>query len=272
MTVSGPGRELAGTGGAASASGQVVLLHGQPGGGSDWDSVVRRLPATFRVLALDRAGYRASPHPAGDFVANANVVLADMDEAGIDRAVIVGHSYGGGVALALAANHPERVQALALVSSVGPGCLTRWDALLAAPVAGPICALAAWWMTPPIVRVALDRLQRARRRPFEHHQYVNWDVWSNAHHRAGAMWRTFLTEQRALVAGLAELTAQLPAITAPTVVLADPADTLVPLATARALSEQLPNAQLWLVDQGGHHLPRRVPAAVAAAVTELAAL
>lgn len=268
MTAWGPRREP----GRPATAGQVVLLHGQPGGGSDWDSVVRRLPTSLRVLALDRAGYRASPHPAGDFAANATIVAADMDDAGIDSAIIVGHSYGGGVALALAADHPERVQALVLVSSVGPGCLTRWDTLLAAPVAGPICALAAWWMTPPIVRVGLDRLQRARRRPFDHHQYVNWDVWGNAHHQTGAMWRTFLTEQRALVGGLAELSAQLTHITVPTVVLADPADTLVPLATARALSEQLPNARLRLVDQGGHHLPRRVPAAVADAVAEVAAL
>ncbi len=81
----------------------VVLLHGQPGGGSDWREVIARLPATVECLAADRPGYRSNPRPAAGLVGNAEAVLADLDHAGIDRAVLVGHSYGGGVALTTAA-------------------------------------------------------------------------------------------------------------------------------------------------------------------------
>jgi pimeloyl-ACP methyl ester carboxylesterase len=79
---------------------QVVLLHGQPGSAADWQQVASRLPEALRVVALDRPGYGASRQGAGGFAVNARAVLAELDARGIERAVLVGHSYGGGVALA----------------------------------------------------------------------------------------------------------------------------------------------------------------------------
>ena len=51
------------------------------------------------MVALDRPGYGASRQAAGGFVFNARAVLAELDARGIERAVLVGHSYGNGVAL-----------------------------------------------------------------------------------------------------------------------------------------------------------------------------
>ena len=121
-----------------------MLLHGQPGSASDWQLVADRLPGTLDVVALDRPGYGTSQQPAGGFGYGARAVLAELDARGIGRTVLVGHSYGGGVALAVAQQAPERVEALVLLASVGPGCLTGWDRLLAAPVTGEACALTAW--------------------------------------------------------------------------------------------------------------------------------
>jgi pimeloyl-ACP methyl ester carboxylesterase len=243
-----------------------VLLHGQPGAASDWAAVVERLPPRLRPLALDRPGYRSNPHPPGDFTANARAVLAELDAAGIDRAVLVGHSYGGGVALTTATLAPDRISGLVLLASVGPGCLNGWDTLLAAPVTGPVCALAAWWLTPWFARARLALARRARRRPLGIGELANWDVWARARHEHGAMWRTFLAEQRALVRNLDALVAGLPGIRAPTLILADPADTMVPVATAYALRDMLPDARLQLLRHGGHQPARRTPQAVADAI------
>lgn len=218
-------------------------------------------------MVLDRPGYRANPAAAGDFVSNARSVIAQLDVAGVDQAVLVGHSYGGGVALSVARLAPERVAGIVLVASVGPECLNGWDALLAAPIAGTVCAIAAWWLTPWFARARLARIERLRNRPLEHHEYVNWDVWGQARHDRGAMWRTFLVEQRALVHGLEDLVSALPSVLAPTLVLADPTDSIVPLATAKELTRLLPHSELQLIDEGGHHLPRRVPQEVASAIT-----
>jgi pimeloyl-ACP methyl ester carboxylesterase len=248
----------------------VVLLHGQPGVASDWDSVVAALPSQLRILALDRPGYGASPHPPGTFHDNAEWLLRELERADMQDVILVGHSYGGGVALSAAAAAPDRVRGLVLVASIGPGCLDGWDSLLAAPVAGPVCAVAAWWLTPWFARRRLDLIERIRNRPLAPHEHVNWAAWANARHHHGAMWRTFLTEQRSLVHGLDEVNGLLGTITAPTVVIADPADRVVPFGTAEALRDQVPGARLVLAGEGGHHLPRRAPKIIAAEIAGLA--
>lgn len=192
-----------------------------------------------------------------------------MDDAGIDEAILVGHSYGGGVALT-AALASDRVRGLVLVSSVGPHCLDGWDRLLAAPVAGPICAIAAWWLTPWFARQRLKRIERVRGRPLERHEHLNWEAWGNARHEHGAMWRTFLTEQRELVDHLAELDAALERILTPTVIIADPKDKLIPVATATALHARLRHSRLMLFEGGAHHLPQLSPQTIADQINQLA--
>jgi pimeloyl-ACP methyl ester carboxylesterase len=159
-----------------------VLLHGQPGSGADWRQVADRLPAGLRVVALDRPGYGASRQGAGGFGYNARAVVAELDARGIERAVLVGHSYGGGVALAVAQLAPERAEALVLLASVGPGCLTGWDRLLAAPVAGEVCAVTAWWLTPWLARPGWRPSPELRRRgPIAADRHVNWHLWGTHH-------------------------------------------------------------------------------------------
>ena len=60
----------------------VVLLHGQPGSGADWEQVADRLPAGLGVVTPDRPGYGASPRAAGGFAAGARAVVAELDVRG----------------------------------------------------------------------------------------------------------------------------------------------------------------------------------------------
>jgi 3-oxoadipate enol-lactonase len=245
---------------------ELVLLHGQPGSPADWQQVTRRLPAGLRAVAIDRPGYGASPLPPAGFAANARAVLGELDSRGIQRAVLVGHSYGGGVALAAASLAPHRVEAVVLLASVGPGCVNAWDKLLAAPGAGELCALAAWRLTPWMARTRLAWLTWRHGRPPAPDEHVNWQVWAQASRDNGRLWRTFLAEQRALLRELDELTTAVPSVQAPVLILTDPEDSLVPLDTARQLAQGLPHARLQLVAGAGHHLPRRAPDAVADAI------
>jgi pimeloyl-ACP methyl ester carboxylesterase len=246
---------------------QVVLLHGQPGSGADWRQVADRLAPGLRVVALDRPGYGASRQGAGGFGYNARAVVAELDARGIERAVLVGHSYGGGVALAVAQLAPERAEALVLLASVGPGCLTGWDRLLAAPVAGEVCAVTAWWLTPWLARARLAAIAALRGRPIAADEHVNWHIWGHAHHDHGPVWRSFLTEQRALVREVGGLSASLAGVAQPVLLIADPHDTLIPVGTTHQLAAVLPDARVQLVDQIGHHLPRRGAPQIAAAIT-----
>lgn len=247
-------------------TGDLVLLHGQPGLGSDWQQVIDRLPARMRARAPDRPGYGSARLPAGGLAVNAQAVIDDLDRAGIDRAVLVGHSYGGGVALTAAAVAPQRVEALVLLATVGPGCLNGWDALLSAPVAGPVCAVFAWRLTPWFARARLRRLARKDGTGFALRRHVNWYVWGHARRDHGPLWRTFLTEQRALSreAGGLALTAQ--SVHVPVLLVADPGDILVPIRVAMELECLLPDARLSTVEGPGHHLPLRAPGTVAEAI------
>jgi pimeloyl-ACP methyl ester carboxylesterase len=198
-------------------------------------------------------------------------VVAELDARGIERAVLVGHSYGGGAALAVAQLAPERAEALVLLASVGPGCLTGWDRLLAAPVAGEVCAVTAWWLTPWLARAQLTAIAGLRRRPIAADEHVNWHLWGHTHHDHGPVWRSFLTEQRALVHEVGGLTASLADVTQPVLLIADPHDTLIPVRTTHRLAALLPDSRVQLVDQIGHHLPRRGAPQIADAIAQFLA-
>jgi pimeloyl-ACP methyl ester carboxylesterase len=244
-----------------------VLLHGQPGLGSEWQQVLDRLPAQIRAATPDRPGHGSSRLPGGGVNVNTTAVLADLDDRGVERAVLVGHSYGGGVALSVAAAAPDRVEALVLLASVGPDCLNGWDWLLAAPVAGPACSLIGWKLTPwlararmrgPIRRLGVEEAAR---------RHVNTYVWGFARWDHGPLWRTFVAEQRALVREAATFAALARRVRVPVLLMADRKDYMVPFRTALALSHTLPDASLRVIEGAGHHLPLRAPGEVAAAIT-----
>ena len=245
---------------------EVVLLHGQPGSPADWQTVIARLPPHLHAVAADRPGYGASLRPASGFTANAQAVLDDLDARGVRNAVLVGHSWGGGVALRAASLAPDRVQAVVLLASVGPDCLTSLDWLLAAPVIGEIGSLVAFRWTPWIARVRLTLQRHRHGRPLYAGESAGWQVWGHPRESDWPLWRTFLTEQRALLRELHELEAAAASIQVPVLLIADPADSVVPVRTSHRLAELLPHARLLLVTGAGHHLPRSASRAIADAI------
>lgn len=92
----------------------VVLVHGSMDRSTGMLKVSRQLDRTCRVLRYDRRGYgRSSPHP-GPFSMVEQVADLVALLAGRTADVVVGHSYGGNVALALAAHHPALVRAVSI--------------------------------------------------------------------------------------------------------------------------------------------------------------
>ncbi len=94
----------------------VVLIHGFASALDTWRGVMKELTKHHRVLAMDLKGFGWSSRPPGDYSpqAEAQLVLALMDQRNIKSAVIVGHSWGSSVALDVALAAPERVTKIVL--------------------------------------------------------------------------------------------------------------------------------------------------------------
>jgi pimeloyl-ACP methyl ester carboxylesterase len=111
----------------------VVLLHGFPQDSSCWDHVVPRLrDAGLRTLAVDQRGYGGSDRPEGTSPYRVEELAADalcvLEAAGLERAHVVGHDWGGAVAWHLAAHHPDRVASLTVLSTPHPAAYA-WSLL-----------------------------------------------------------------------------------------------------------------------------------------------
>ncbi len=97
---------------------RIIFVHGTPGSANGWVDYVLEPPLGTEVLALDRPGFgQSGPDEAvTSLAAQAAAVVALLPADG-RKAVLVGHSLGGAVVARVAADHPQRVQALVLLAS-----------------------------------------------------------------------------------------------------------------------------------------------------------
>lgn len=117
----------AGTGSDLGGGLPLVMLHGGGPGASSWSNFGSALPGfadQFRTILIDQPGFGGSDKPevVGNYYRHAaTYVVGLLDELGIDRVHLLGNSLGGGTAMRLALEHPDRVGRLILM---GPGGLS----------------------------------------------------------------------------------------------------------------------------------------------------
>lgn len=101
-----------------TAAQAVLLVHGYGASSASYKPVVPALAKTFRVLAVDLPGFGKSDRRAGDYSPDglADVLAQILDQKGIKRAHVVGHSWGSSVVLAFARRHADRLDKLVVIS------------------------------------------------------------------------------------------------------------------------------------------------------------
>lgn len=106
----------------------VLLIHGLAGSSRTWKDVMPGLSGSFDVIAPDLLGHGESAKPMGDYSlgAFASGLRDFLAVLGVEQATIVGQSFGGGVAMQLAYQHPETCSRLVLVGSGGLGREVSW--------------------------------------------------------------------------------------------------------------------------------------------------
>ena len=135
----------------------VILIHGFGASLHTWEPWAKALSADLRVIRFDLPGSGLSaPDPAGDYsdARSMALLIALMDQLGITRAQLVGHSIGGRIAWTFAARHPERVGRLVLVAPDGfasPGFA------YGKPAEVPVMLAAMRYVLPkPLLRMNLE--------------------------------------------------------------------------------------------------------------------
>ncbi|UEM01410.1 alpha/beta hydrolase [Skermanella rosea] len=137
----------------------VVLLHGNIVTAEDyvWSGVFHRLAANHRVISIDRPGFGYSDRPYGPMWTareQADLLRDAFSELGIDRAVVVGHSWGALVAMELALSHPDAVSGLVLLAGYYQTTVRADVPLVAAP-AVPVFGDVLRYTVSPLVGSAL---------------------------------------------------------------------------------------------------------------------
>jgi pimeloyl-ACP methyl ester carboxylesterase len=97
----------------------ILFLHGWPDSWFSFSRVLSLLPGNLSAIAVDQRGFGESDRPESGYAIRdlAGDAVALLDTLGIERATLVGHSYGSFVARQVALGHPERVSALVLIGT-----------------------------------------------------------------------------------------------------------------------------------------------------------
>ncbi len=237
-------------------SGPVLLLiHGMAGSSRSWKGVMPKLAERYSVIAPDLIGHGNSATPTGDYSLGAHASgLRDLLALlGIDRATIVGQSFGGGVAMQLTYQHPECCERLVLVDSGGLGREVSWILRLAS-VPG------AEYVMPVLFPRTVWETGNAVAR-FFHQRGIRSE-------RAAEIWRAYgsLTEtgnrsafvktMRSVIdpggQSVSAMDRLYLAAGVPTLIVWGEQDEIIPVSHAYAAHEAIPGSQLVVMDGVGH--------------------
>lgn len=241
----------------------LLFLHGLAGSKQCWRRVSDQLPG-YRCLALDLKGHGDSSKPAAGAYRvsdHARVVLGALRYWDLRDVVLIGHSLGGAVALATAAQLQEEgrpVRGLVLIDAICfPQRIPTLLQMLRLPALGEVTAAVA-----PARLVVEASFRLSYHDPTRIAQEVIAE-----HVRCmdlpGARPALLATIRAMAEEPVWELT---PAITAPTLVLWGRHDARVPLSLGQRLAASLPHARLEVVDRCGHYPPKERPGATAQAI------
>jgi pimeloyl-ACP methyl ester carboxylesterase len=243
----------------------VVLIHGNPGSCHDWTRLYKPLAARFCAFAFDRPGHGQSDRPRhnGNVTAEiqAQLLNSGLGQLGVQRPILVGHSWGGALALIYALCYPNDVAGLVLLapavyeSNDGVSFLSKIPAW---PVIGDIVntlftpLLSAW-----LVRTDLTKAFAPHKVPgrYLRHTLAEWTRPSKV--------KWYSVDDALLDASLAKFSPRYEDLDLPIAIVTGDSDLIVPAReNALRLAEVLPRARLRILEKTGHQIPLVRPDAV----------
>jgi pimeloyl-ACP methyl ester carboxylesterase len=241
----------------------VVLVHGLAGSSMTWRDVLPRLADRFTVVAPDLLGHGQSAKPRGDYSlgAYASGIRDLMVALDLERGTFVGHSLGGGVAMQLAYQFPERCERLVLVASGGLGREVN-------PLLRAVTLPGAEYVLPlvltPWLRLRAESvgsfIQRVGWRPGTTLNQV-WRSYTTLTTREGQ--QAFVHTVRSVIDVSGQRVSALDrlylAAEVPTLIMWGDHDRIIPVEHARTAHEAIPGSRLEIRPGAGHMLPSEDP-------------
>jgi pimeloyl-ACP methyl ester carboxylesterase len=229
----------------------MILIHGFAASNLVWSKVFLEFAAAgFRVIAPDLLGYGYSGKPRNleyTIPRQAQMVVGFMQQLGINRAVLVGSSYGAAVAVTIALDHPGLVEKLILVGAVNNNKPTRYllMRLFGSPIIGDILS--------PLVVGSRPLLRMRMKRVYDRHSWELDERRVDARHiplRTRGAHRAIIRTVRRWDAERVSRDAHL--LTQPTLLMWGDSDREVPLEDGERLYRSIPNSRLIVFRECGH--------------------
>jgi pimeloyl-ACP methyl ester carboxylesterase len=251
----------------------VLLLHGNVVTLDDYrlSGVLELAAERYRVIAFDRPGFGYSERPKGrrwTAAAQARLLHRALAQLGVESPVVVGHSWGTLVALALAQQEPRYVKSLVLLSGYYYPTL-RPDVPLQSSLALPVVGtLMRHTVSPLLGRLLWSPSRKAMFSPAQPSpRFYDYPVWMSLR---PSQLRASAEDAALMVPAASSLSAHYRELEMPVLVVAGDGDRIAwPDKHSRRLHQELPQSQLRLIPDAGHMVhylaPREVMAAIDAA-------
>ena len=235
----------------------VVLIHGNPGSTQDWTRVFGPLAALHKVIAFDRPGHGSSQRPKhidATVEVQSRLLHDALKQLHVERPIVVGHSWGGALALIYAINYPTEVAGVVLVA---PAVYESQDgvSLVTELPAVPVIGDAVNFVLTPLlaatfVRSALKKAFSPDPVPKNYLRSV-LSEWTKA-----KKVKAYSLDEASLNDSLKQFSPRYPEITIPVSILAGDSDLIVlEKKNAERLHQVLPKSRLILLPKTGHQIP-----------------
>ncbi len=241
----------------------LVLIHGNGTMIEDFvvSDLVSRLAERYRVIVIDRPGYGYSARPRGLWTPRAHATLFRnaLSQLGVDRALVLGHSWGTLVALALAVQDPSLVRGLVLVSGYYFPT-ARADVVLFSPPAIPVIGdIMRYTISPPVARLMLPGLLQAMFAPASVTRRFDYEFPKELMLRPSQL-RASAEDAAMMTPSVMELQSHYAELQTPVVIVAGEDDQIVDVERyAARLHDELPRSELTIVPQQGHMVHHHAP-------------
>jgi len=233
----------------------ILLIHGVPGSLEDWETVSHRLSSNYRVTVYDRPGhgYSGAEKIGYNLEHNADIARGLVDALDLKNVIVVGHSYGGSVIMALAVNNPRPIKAFVTVG--GATYLSEHTEpvfrLIRMPVVGRgLAAIASSFFGPAMIK---DGIRRA----FSPNDDAIPDGFVDTRLKIWLQTRVLVStarEELNLNSDLEKILPDYKNISKPFFIMHGDSDLLVPKDHSLRLNKSIRNSNLSILDNTGHQV------------------